>query len=53
MVERGFIHKAKHNRVVENLWFVINELVDSTQYCSTERGATRITFRHRIAPNVL
>jgi heme oxygenase len=50
MVNGRCVEKSKHNRVVENLWFLIDELVDSTQYCSTERSIAGMTFRHAISP---
>jgi heme oxygenase len=50
LVKGGCVEKSKHNRVIENLWFFINELVDSTQCCSTERGIAGMTVRHTIPP---
>jgi hypothetical protein len=50
MVNGGCVEKSKHNRVIENLWFFIDELVDSTQYCSMERSIAGMTFRHTISP---
>ena|GEM_PF-5297844 len=50
LVKGGCVEKSKHNRVIENLWFFIDELVDRTQCCSTERGIAGVTVRHTIPP---
>jgi heme oxygenase len=49
MVKGGCVEKSKHNRVIENLWFFVDELVHSTQYCGTQRGIAEMTFRHTIS----
>lgn len=50
MVEGGCVEKSKHDSVIENLGFLIDELMDSAKCCSTERGAAGVTFRQTIPP---